>query len=116
MKKTNMINLNVNKDDQNINDFLYSWSELGIRPSKSNIYKNYDTQSFLEYFSELIIETTIQRDIIPFEENDMVNEKNFCKIDDGIWISFTIFDSLNEESFIGEVSFYYNHKLIDAVE
>jgi hypothetical protein len=108
MTKQNKLNINVNKDDQNINDYLYSWSELGFRPSKNIIYKNYDTSSFLEFISPLITERTIQKDIIPFDDTDMVNERNFCKIDTSLWISFTIYDSLNEESFIGEVCFYYD--------
>jgi energy-coupling factor transporter ATP-binding protein EcfA2 len=37
-------------------------------------------------------------------------------LNDSIWISFTIFDSLNEESFIGEVYFYYEPKLEDKVD
>jgi len=116
MIKNNKININVNKDDGNINDFLYCWSEMGSRPSKNIIYKNFEASEFLEYFNDKIVETTVQKDIIPYDVNDMVNERKFCKIDEQIWISFTIFDSHSDDPFIGEVCFYYNHKYIDGVD
>jgi hypothetical protein len=110
MIKQNKINININKDDQNINDFLLVWSEIGFRPSKIVIYKNFEANNFLNYINPIIIEKAIQKDIIPFDAVDMVNERNFCKIGDNIWISFATYDVLNEESFIGEVVFYYDLK------
>lgn len=116
MNKLNKINININKDDQNINDFLYCWSEMGIKPSKNILYKNFIFDDFISFFDGQLQIISIQKDIIPFESTDMVNERNFGKIDDNVWVSFTTFDSISEDPFIGEVCFYYNHQSIESVD
>lgn len=116
MQKTNKINININKDDQIINDFLFCWSEIGHRPCKSVVYKNYEKESFLNYFSSFLLETTTNRDIIPFEPQDLINERNFCKIDHQIWVTYTIYDKFSELSFIGDVAFYYPFERTDKID
>ena len=102
------LNLNVNKDDLVVNDFLQAWESSNKRPSKVNIFKNYDLPSFKKYFEDKIIERYVQRDIIPYGSDDIINERFFCKLSNTIWVTYSIYDSLNEESFVGELSFYYD--------
>lgn len=116
MIKQNKINININKDDQNINDFLYSWSELGSKPSKNIIYKNFIFEEFNSFIEGKIQIISIQKDIIPFDTIDMVNQRTFGKLEDGVWVSFTTFDAVSDEPFIGEVCFYYNHESINKVD
>jgi hypothetical protein len=117
------LNLNVNKDDQSINDFLQVWESLNSRPSKTNIFKTYDHQSFDNYFKDKFLEKYVQRDVIPFEDEEIINERFLCKISDRIWMTYTTYDSSNEESFVGELSFLYDYNcseklqlLIDDIE
>jgi hypothetical protein len=112
----NKLNINVNKDDQNINDFLFCWSELGFRPSKTTVYNNFDTQFFLDFFSESFSNTTVQKDIIPYDSDNIVNERFFTQIDENIWLTFVIFDSVSDNSFVGEVSFYFDNKVSEKVD
>lgn len=103
------LNLNVNKDDQSINDFLQVWESLNVRPSRVNIFKNYDFTSFNDYFEPKIVEKYSQKDIIPFDSEDIINERYLCKVDEKIWMTYTIYDSASEECFVGELSFMYDH-------
>jgi len=104
----NKININVNKDDQIINDYLFCWAELGLRPSKIIIYKNYGIDLYLNFLSKNTTIQSVSKDIIPLDENDIINERYFLKVDDFVWVSFNIFDALSEEPFIGEVAMYYH--------
>jgi len=67
------INLNINKDDYNINDFLYCWNKFGTRPNKVILYNQYSTK----LFNELIIGTSENRftEIIPSDDFNVINEK-----------------------------------------
>jgi hypothetical protein len=116
MNKTNKFNININKDDQNINDFLYCWSEMGSKPSKNIIYKNFSHDEFFSIISKKLEILSIQKDIIPFDSTDMINVRTFGKLGDDIWISFTTFDAISDEPFIGEICFYYNYNQLDQVE
>jgi hypothetical protein len=104
------LNLNVNKDDLIINDFLQSWESLNKRPSKVNIYKSYDSEKFGKYFEGKFIEQVVQKDIIPFEDITIINERYFCKLNGNILLTYTIYDSLSDDCFVGELSFYYDFK------
>jgi predicted AAA+ superfamily ATPase len=99
------INLNINKDDYNINDFLYCWDEFGTRPNKIILYNQYSTK----LFSELIIGTSENRftEVIPSDEFSVVNEKVLVKISDDIFISYLTMDKDCENSIINEIAFFY---------
>jgi len=105
------VNININGDDHNINDYLYCWSELGERPNRIVLYDHYESDSF----KNLIIEEGSQyqgifTEVIPTESDYMVNDKVLIKIADSIYVSFTQFDKLTEENIIGEVSFIYSNE------
>ena len=116
MHKSNKININVNKDDQNINDFLYVWSELGKRPSRTILYRNYTKELYTDLITKKISEVSIHQDIIPLDEDDIVNERYFGRLDTNTWITFVFYDVKSDESFIGELSFHYDHNSSDIVK
>ena len=99
------INLNINKDDYNINDFLYCWDEFGTRPNKIILYNQYSTK----LFDELIIGTSENRftEIMPSDEFSIVNEKVLVKISDDIFITYLTMDKDCDNSIINEIAFFY---------
>lgn len=110
------INININGDDHNINDYLYCWSELGERPNRIVLYNHYNSDDF----KKLIIgEGSKHRglftEVIPTDVDYMVNEKVLVKIDDSVYVSFTQFDKLTEENVIGEVSFIYSNESVSKI-
>lgn len=111
MNSKNKVNININKDDNSINDYLYCWAEMETRPSKTIIYKNFEAQPFIEYFKIDKNILVIHEDIIPIEEETLVNKRCLFQIEKEMWISFMHYDYHTEESFIGEVIFYYNSNL-----
>lgn len=116
MKNRNKLNLNINKDDHNLNDYLYSWSEIESRPSKITLHGYFDTERFLNYLNEInhkIINSFT--DIVPSDSSPIINQKQIAYIESGVFISFTHFDK-NEESLIGEVCIIYDNKNSDKVE
>lgn len=116
MTKNNKPNINVNKDDPNINDYLYCWSEMGSRPSKKIVYKNYESKAFLDFLSENKKYDFLQQEIIPLGDDDLINERCLIKLEESIWVSFWIYDSKSEESFIGELIFIYDPSLQSKVD
>jgi hypothetical protein len=118
MNKTCKLNFNINKDDQNINDYLFCWSELVKRPSRTNVYKNYSTKGFFNFFLEKLSDISIVQDVIPYDETEMVNVRYFAKLEEKIWTSFNHFDSTNQDqdsSFIGDFILYYDYDKIETV-
>lgn len=112
--KTNL-NFNINKDEPSHNDYLFCWSELGVRPSKVIIYESFDTEKFTEFFSKLLSNIVTTTDIISLDDSQIINQRVFGKISDDVYLTYVIFDSSGESSCVGEVIFYFNNKKLDKV-
>lgn len=112
MDKTTL-NINVNKDDSHINDFLYCWSNFGSRPNKITLYNTYSTSSFNTLISEMVVERNVFTEVIPSDESFVINDKMFAKIDDGLYLSYIIIDRNQENSIINEITFLYKDYDID---
>ena len=112
-----MINLNINKDDQNTNDYLYCWDHFGCKPNKTVIHTTYLTSPFLEKISKYQNWVNNQTEIIPDEEDKIINERNLVKINDDIFISYLIIDKLIETSIVSEVVIYSkSHENLEEVD
>lgn len=117
------LNLNINKDESNLNDFLYCWSQFDSRPNKIDIRNSYSTKSFNELFSNLVVEKNYSTEIIPSDDIFIINDKILIKINDDIYCSYTLIDRLHENSIISEITFYYKtednqtyiHELIEKL-
>jgi hypothetical protein len=110
------INININKDDHNVNDYLYCWSEMGERPNKISLYNHYNSDEF----RDLILNKSSKHrglftEIIPTGVDYIVNEKSLIKIDKSVYVSFTQFDKLTDENVIGDVSFIYLNDSVSKI-
>lgn len=106
--------INITNDDLGCNDYLYCWNEFNLRPNKLNLFNNYDPIDFLKFISDNKLQNTgTFTDVIPADDNYVINERSLVKIHNSIFIGYVHFDKLGEESAISEITFYY---LNDAVE
>lgn len=117
------LNLNINKDDSGLNDFLFCWKEFSKRPNKITIHSNYSTKSFKDFIDDLIIESNTFTEIIPDEDEMIINDKILSKIDDDIFLSYIVIDRELETSLVSDLVFYYKsesnlpeiQKIVDGV-
>ncbi len=115
MKSKQKVNININKDDSLINDFLEIWGEIGKRPSKINLFRNFEQKKFCEFVQNLTLQNCVTKDIIPLEDGEIINIRHFTKIQENIWITYTHFDSDNDEGFVGEVGFIFDYDESEVV-
>lgn len=117
MSKKMNLNININRDDINTNDYLYVWSEFGHRPNKITLYNHYNPEVFLNTLdiSENNDISTVA-DVIPTGQDYLMNEKSLVKLSDNIFVSYSQLDKLTDSKVIGDVSFYYNSKSISEIE
>ena len=106
--KNNSLNLNINKDDGEINDFIFCWNEFGTRPNKLILHSTYNTDKFEDVMFNRISTRNSVSEYIQTESDFIINEKILGKISDEIWISYLILDKNYEDSLISELTFYYN--------
>ena len=117
MSKKMNLNININRDDINTNDYLYVWSEFGHRPNKITLYNHYSPEAFLTILtiSDNNDISTIA-DVIPTGQDYLMNEKSLVRLSDNIFVSYSQLDKLTDSKVIGDVSFYYNSKSISEIE
>ncbi len=99
--------ININKDDSILNDYLYCWSIFNTRPNKIVIYNTYTTKEFDKIVSEISSERNIFTEVIPDGDDQIVNDRLFLKIDDGLYLSYVQIDRSSDNSIINEVCFLY---------
>ena len=102
------LNLNINKDDSELNDFLFCWEQFSTRPNKIVIHNTYSTKAFNEALSKHIEERNSFTEFLPTEEDFIINDKMFVKIEDKkIYCSYIVVDRTHENSIINEITFFY---------
>lgn len=107
----NKININIDKDDMGINDYLYCWSEFGERPNKISLYNHYDPEMFMKILSEFEqVSCGTITEVIPTGTDYLVNERSLFKLTNDIYVSFSQFDKLTDSKIISDVSLLYNLK------
>lgn len=109
------LNINIDKEDHNLNDYLYCWHIFKERPNRLNIFDNFDSKSFTEFISnkEVKIESSFS-DIARSQSGEFViNERRLLKYDDFIFISYVEVDKMStlEESLITDVSIIYSSSI-----
>jgi hypothetical protein len=105
--KNPKINININKDDSELNDFLHCWSQFGTRPNKIIIYNSYSKDEFIEVLSEFSKEKNVFTEIIPTEESSIINDKVLTMVSEDLYVSYLLLDSNNENSIIHEITFFF---------
>ena len=89
------LNLNVNKDDAELNDFLYCWEQFESRPNKIVIHNTYSTKLFVDVLNTYIIERNFFTEVLPDDEGFIINDKMFVKISENIYCSYIVIDRKN---------------------
>lgn len=106
MNKT-QLNININRDDPTLNDFLFCWSKFDSRPNKIVVYNTYSTTEFNQTLSEMSSDRNILTEIVPDGEDYLINDKIFTKVDEGLYVSYVQIDRNSDLSIVNEVCFIY---------
>ena len=115
--KKNSLNINIVNDDYAQNDYLYTWSDLNIRPSKTTILGYFKPDPFLKYLESFDVSQISEfTDVIPNEEVSITNQKNFICLDNDIYLTYTHLDKEHEESIISDVTIFYSLTVKDKIE
>lgn len=101
------LNLNIDKDNAELNDYLYCWQQFGTRPNKILIHNTYSTKLFNELINKYLIDKNYFTEIIPSDDNFIINDKMFIKIDDFVYCSYIVLDRQQENSIVNEIIFFY---------
>ena len=110
------MNININRDDSHLNDYLISFDNFGSRPNKIVLYDNYDPKNFKKIIEDFRTDNKCDADdnylteIIKGEENIIINDKIFAKLSENIYISYVQVNRNSDNHLIGEVSVYSKTK------
>ena len=107
-KTKTKINININKDDSELNDFLYCWSEFNSRPNKILIYNTYLREPFSDSISKYSTDKNRFTEVVP-GESIIINDKILEKINDNLYLSYLILDRNNENSVIHDIVFFFKN-------
>ena len=115
------INININKDDPSINDYLFCIKEFGEIPNRISIFNTYKIDKFNEFISGISSSNTISKEVIPTGSDYIINQKNFVKISNDIYLSFVEYDKVSELGIITDLIIFYRgsddevNKLIESL-
>ncbi len=116
-QKNTVLNLNISKDDQETNDFLYCWEKFSKRPSKIVVHNSYSGNSFLEIFEPKIQDTNVLIEVSPVEESFLIHEKVFAKLTNDIYCSYLVIEKNTPNCIVSEVKFFFSDKkFIDEIQ
>jgi hypothetical protein len=65
-----VLNININKDDSSVNDFLYCWNKFGSRPNRVVLYNTYLTEEFNEVIQSLCKSKNSFTELIPSDDGE----------------------------------------------
>ena len=105
--KQSNLSININKDDSNLNDFLYCWDIFGSRPNKIVIHNTYSTKPFAKIVSEHSIEKNIFTEILPNDEDFTINDKIISNLGDDVYLSYIVIDRNQDNSIVSDIVFFY---------
>jgi len=101
------LNININKDDPSINDYLYCLSEFETIPNRVTLFDTYYVDKFTEFISSVAIDDTISKEVIPNGESYMINIKHLIKINQFCYMSYVEYDTISDLGHITDVVIYY---------
>jgi hypothetical protein len=104
---TNNIQLNITKDDSDLNDFLIVWKEMGERPSRISIHNTYLTKLFDQIIKDKVVKKNVFTEVTPYDNYLIIDDKMFIKINDNCYLSYVVSDRMSEDSFIDTITFFY---------
>ena len=101
------LNLNITKDDYNLNDFIYCWDKFNSRPNRIVIHNTYSSKLFNKVMSGYILDKNVFTEVIPDSEEVIINDKMLVKLDEKCYLSYVVADRNMDNSFIDSITFYY---------
>lgn len=105
-----MLNLNINKDEQNLNNYLYCWDQFNSKPNKTVVHSTYSTKLFQEKIEKYnSLWKNKFTEIIPDKDDSIINENILLKITDDIFMSYFIIDKVLDTSIVSELTIYYKY-------
>jgi hypothetical protein len=109
VNKKPTLNLNINEDDSELNDFIYCWEVFSSRPNKILIHSSYSSKLFEEVISRYKTQSTNFIEVLNDGESEIiVNMKSFISIEDSkIYCSYIVIDKNSENSMVNELTFFY---------
>jgi predicted AAA+ superfamily ATPase len=115
------LNINVTKDDVDVNDFLFITHEFGLRPSKLVFYSQFDAPAvwgiITDEFESTDKNINKTSEIIPDGDRFIFNNKYCVKLSDDLYLSFLELDSAEEdERVITNFTVFYNHTKVNSEE
>ena len=117
--KQSNLSININKDDSNLNDYLYCWDIFGKRPNKIVIHNTYSTKSFNKIVSEHSVEKNTFTEILPNDEDFTINDKIISNLGDDVYLSYIVIDRNQDNSIVSDIVFFYksqdNSKKVQSI-
>jgi hypothetical protein len=105
------MNININRDDSGINDFLIIFDSMKSRPSRVILHDRFSGKEFNDIIESFISSQNLEKNFlteyIPSDDDYIINEKVLLQIDENIWISYLVMNKQSEDYIINEVCFYY---------
>lgn len=108
--KNSILKININKEDNNLNDYLFCWDAFGQRPNKTTIFQSFavvDFDSFLEKHS--VKPSHIFTEIYPVMDDNLINRKILSQLTNEIFIGYTEYDIEVEDSLVNEVHLFHKN-------
>jgi energy-coupling factor transporter ATP-binding protein EcfA2 len=119
--KNSILKININKEDNNLNDYLFCWDTFGQRPNKTTIFQSFavvDFHAFLEKHS--VKPSHIFTEIYPVMDDNLINRKILSQLTNEIFIGYTEYDIEVEDSLVNEVHLFHKNpedqKVIEIIE
>ena len=107
------MNININRDDSGINDFLIIFDSMKSRPSRVILHDRFSGKEFNDIIESFISSENLEKNFlteyIPSDDDYIINEKVLLQIDENIWISYLVINKQSEDYIINEVCFYYKN-------
>jgi len=112
------ISINISDNDNDLNDYLSSWSEFNSRPSKLTIYSYLSSNIVMNIINDLSSDEDCDinkvTDVIPSDDGKFsYTTKYFIKINKDIFVTFIEIDNgLDDDALVNNITIYYNHSNI----
>lgn len=105
------MNININREESNTNDFLIIFEHLGSRPNRLIIHDSFSGKDFQSILDSILIKdekiSNQFTELISKNGDYVINKKSIRQIDEKIWISFLELNKSSENYIVNEVCFYY---------
>jgi len=105
------MNININKEDSSINDFLLIFDGMKQRPNRLVIHDTLSGKEFDEIIQKNIIsekmDSNFLTEFLPSDDDYIINRKVLRQLNDDLWISYVEINKNSESFLVNEVCFYY---------